>query len=114
MALDAAGAGHVAHRAAADRAGRDLLTVDRRDIGRGGEENAVARQYFPAVGEVDGGIRQALLGDVLPHVEFGPVGQGEDAEVFSRVLAAVEEAPEFRPLEFGIPMTVADPKGSVR
>ena len=39
----------------------------------------------------------------MPDVEFGPVGQREDADAFALVDAGVVDAPKFGPLVLGIP-----------
>ena len=104
--FDDAGAGHVADGAAADEAffeGFAVVVVDGEVVGVG-EEDAVAVDGEAFVGEVDGGDGDVFLEDVLPDVQFGPVAEGEDSEVFAVVAAAVVEVPEFWSLVFGVPL----------
>ena len=56
------------------------------------------------MGEVDGGEGDVFALDVHPDVHLGEVGEGEDAEVFAGVFAAVEEVPEFGALVLGVPL----------
>ena len=53
--------------------------------------------------EVDAGQLNAARTDVLPHVRFRPVGNGEHADVFARQLAAVVQVPQLRALAARIP-----------
>ena len=46
----------------------------------------------------------ALLGDVLPDVELGPVAQREHPDVLALVVAAVVEAPQLGPLVLRVPL----------
>ena len=57
------------------------------------------------MGEVDRRQCQLLAGDVLPDIEFGPVGDREDTHVLARMNACVVQIPELRTLGFGIPLT---------
>ena len=104
--FDDAGAGHVADGAASDEAffeGFSVVVVAGEVVGVG-EQDAVAVDGEAFVGEVDGRYRDVFLEDVLPDVQFGPVAEGEDSEVFAVVAAAVVEVPEFRSLVFGVPL----------
>ena len=60
-----------------------------------GVEHAVAGEGVAGVGEVDRGDLEGFLVDVFPDVEFGPVGEGEDADVLAGVDAGVVEVPQF-------------------
>ena len=52
---------------------------------------------------VDGGQLQFAGADVFPNIGFGPVGDGEDADVFAGHLAAVVQVPQLGALAAGIP-----------
>src|SRR5215210_7745166 len=67
-----AGAAHVADRAEAHRLLEDLLALEPLDERRRRVEHPVAAEDLAAVGEVERGELDALLGDVLPYVELGP------------------------------------------
>ena len=41
--------------------------------------------------------------DVLPHIQLGPVRQGEHADAFAAILARVVQRPELRTLILGVP-----------
>ncbi len=56
------------------------------------------------MGEVEAGQGDLFLADVLPDVHLCPVGDGEDAEVFAFMHAAVEDVPELGTLVFGVPL----------
>ena len=56
------------------------------------------------VGEVDGRDLDLFVGDVLPDVELGPVGEGEDPDVLAPAVAAVVEVPQFGALGLGVPL----------
>jgi hypothetical protein len=49
--------------------------------------------------------------DILPDVEFGPVGDGEDADRFALVLARIVEVPKFGPLVLRVPAVAGIAKG---
>ena len=49
--------------------------------------------------------------DVVPDVEFGPVGEREDADAFAGRDAAVVEVPEFGALVLGVPLAGAVAEG---
>src|SRR5437764_3666742 len=102
--LHRARARHVAHRAVADARLERLLPVDQLDEGAERVEHAVALEHLAIVGEVDRRDLELLLGDVLPHVELGPVREREHAHVLARLVAAVVERPELGPLGLGVPL----------
>ena len=56
------------------------------------------------MGEVDHRDLELLLGDVLPHIELGPVREREHPYVLARADAPVVEVPELRALGLGIPL----------
>ena len=67
-------------------------------------QHAVALEHLPAVGVVDGGHVDALVADVVPHVELGPVGQREDPDVLTLVVARVVEVPQLGALALRVPL----------
>src|SRR3954471_17598795 len=100
---DRAGAAHVADRAVADARVERLLALDELDEGRQRVEHPVAAEDPALVGEVDRRDIEALLRDVLPHVELGPVAQREDAHVLAAADAPVVDAPQLRALAARVP-----------
>src|SRR4051812_44011294 len=100
---DRAGAAHVADRAVADARAERLLALDELDEGRQRVEHPVAAKDLALVGEVDRRDLEALLRDVLPHVELGPIAQREDAHVLAAPDAPVVDAPELRALAARVP-----------
>ncbi len=59
------------------------------------------------MGEVDGRQRDALVGDVLPDVELGPVRQRKGADALALLDATVIERPQLGSLVLGIPLAEA-------
>ena len=57
-------------------------------------EHPVAAEDLALVGEVDRRHLELLGLDVLPHVELGPVGEREDADVLAPADAPVVEVPQ--------------------
>ena len=55
--------------------------------------------------EVERGQFDLFHLEVLPHVQLGPITDGEDAEIFVGFFTAVIQIPQFRPLVFGVPLT---------
>src|SRR5579862_1142550 len=106
-----AGAGHVADRAVANRGRERVLAVHELDVGAHRVEHPVAGEHLALVGEVDGGDLEALLRDVLPHVELGPVRKGEHTDVFPGADAAVIERPQLWALALGVPLAEIVAKG---
>ena len=74
------------------------------DEGRERVEHAVALEDLALVGEVDRRDLELLVGDVLPHVELGPVREREHAHVLAAADAAVVEGPQLGPLGLGVPL----------
>ena len=62
------------------------------------------------VGEVDEQHVQLLAGDVLPHVELGPIGDRKGADVLALADAPVVERPQLGPLVLGIPLAEVVPE----
>src|SRR4051794_14172775 len=100
---DRAGAAHVADRAVADARVERLLALDELDEGRQRVEHPVAAEHLALVGEVDRRDLEALLRDVLPHVELGPVAQREHAHVLAAADAPVVDAPQLGALAARVP-----------
>src|SRR4029079_14181591 len=96
-------AAHVADRAVAHGRGERLLILHQLDELADRVEHPVAREPLALVGHVD--VRQLeLLGrDVLPHVELGPVGDRERADVLAAAHARVVEVPELGALAARVP-----------
>src|SRR5947208_336097 len=87
-------------RRASARAQR-LLTVDQLHERTDRVEHAVAREDLALVGKVDRGNLELLLGDVLPDVELGPIGDGKHARMLAAADAPVVEVPDLRALALG-------------
>ena len=60
--------------------------------------------------EIDPRHLNLLAPDVFPHIAFGPVAEREDAHVFARVQARIEEIPDFRALVLRIPLAKIVPE----
>ena len=56
------------------------------------------------MGEIKGGEGDVFEENVLPNIHLGPVGNGEDSEMFPNVFETVEEIPEFRALVARVPL----------
>src|SRR5579871_4316185 len=105
--LDRRRAGHVPDGAVADAGDEGLLLAQALPWHRvrpERQQHPVAAEDLAAVGEIDGGELDLLAGDVLPDVELGPVGEREDAEVLSRSVAGVVEAPQLGALVARVPL----------
>src|SRR5690606_2002031 len=108
--LDGPRAGGVADGPEAHHALLDLLALPPGHPGRLGQPHAVALEDAAGVGEVDRRQLDALGGDVLPDVQLGPVGQGEDADVLALAVAAVVEVPQLGPLVLRVPLAELVPE----
>src|SRR5207248_675077 len=102
--LHGARARHVAHRAVPHARLERLLAFDQLDEWAERIEHAVALEHLALVGEVDRGDLELLLGDVLPHVELGPVREREHAHVLALLVAAVVERPQLWALRLRVPL----------
>ncbi len=69
-----------------------------------GDELVVADDHFAVVGKIHGNHGDFLEVDVLPDIQFGPVGQGEDADRLPLVDTGVVQVPQFGALVAGIPL----------
>ncbi len=76
-----------------------------------GDETVAADQHAPLFSEVERDDRNVFQVDVVPHVEFGPVGERKDADALTWIYACVIEVPQFGPLVFWIPLSGAVAKG---
>ena len=65
-----------------------------------------AGEDLTVLGEVQRDDGDVFRVEVEPDVEFGPVGEGEDADGLAFAEAGVVEAPELWPLVFGIPLAL--------
>src|SRR3954465_12694859 len=101
---DRARAAHVADGPVAHARRERLLAVDELAVGRQRVEHPVAPEHLALVGEVDRRDLEALLLDVLPDVELGPVRQREHADVLALADAPVVDAPQLRPLAPRVPL----------
>src|SRR3954449_4611981 len=101
---DGARAAHVADGPVAHALRERLLALDQLDVGRQRVEHPVAAEHLALVSEVDRRDLEALLLDVLPDVELGPVRQREDADVLALADATVVDAPQLRALAARIPL----------
>ncbi len=63
------------------------------------------------MGEIERDNVQVFPFDVMPDVEFGPVGKGEHTHVLAFMDSRIIKIPQFRPLVFGIPLTVPIAEG---
>ena len=95
----------VADRAIADHGLLDVFGRSRPDPCRFGEQDPVALQHPPAMGEVDRGQLELLGLDVAPHVELGPVTQRKHADVLTTPDARVVERPRLGALRPRLPLS---------
>src|SRR5690242_11521976 len=102
--LHRAGARHVAHCPVAHARLERLLAVDQLDEVAQRVEHPVALEHLTLVRVVDRRDLEVLLGDVLPHVELGPVRDREHAHVLPLLVAAVVQRPKLGALRLGIPL----------
>src|SRR4030095_12339734 len=93
-------------------AGRRAVTLTRCEEAVEDDDLAATDDHVPFAGVVERIDRDLLQIDVLPHVELGPVRERKDTDGCLRAEPGVVEAPELRPLVFGIPLPkfVADRK----
>ncbi|GGO98414.1 hypothetical protein GCM10011612_13260 [Actinomyces gaoshouyii] len=99
-----AGAGHVPDGAVAHGAPLGLLTRAGPGHRGDGEPHAVAAEDLALVGVVQARQGDVLALDVAPHVQLGPVGQGEDPHVLARGVPGVEQRPQLGALIARIPL----------
>ncbi len=70
------------------------------------DQRARALDHRALGGKIQRHDGDVLQMDVLPDVELGPVADGEDADRFTRVLAAVVEVPQLGALVLGVPLVL--------
>src|SRR6476659_1917719 len=104
VADDAAGTRHVTDRAEADVRRERLLVREALDEVGDRIQHPVALEDLALVREVDHRQLEILAGDVLPHVELGPVRDREDTDVLALADAGVVEVPELGPLGARVPL----------
>src|SRR5215472_2780243 len=84
-----------------------LFAGEQRDVLLHWNQRRTADHHWTGLGEVERNDRDVLQVDVLPDVEFRPVGERKNADAFAFVDPSVEQIPELRPLVFRVPL----PKG---
>ena len=67
------------------------------------DQRAIALHHGARRCEIKRHDGDILLQDIIPHIRFGPIGQGKHAETFAGLLARVVKAPGLRPLVLRIP-----------
>ena len=97
-------AAHVADGAEAHPLGERHLVVVALDHVGGRVQHPVALEHLALVRVVDRRQLELLAGDVLPHVELGPVRDREHAHLLALADLAVVEIPELRPLRARVPL----------
>src|SRR3970040_1175050 len=102
--FDRAGAAYVAHGAEAHRHLLHRLALSRRRERRDRDQQAAAPRDGAAMREVDRGHLEALAGDVLPHVELGPVADREHAHVLAGMDPRVVQVPKLPALVARVPL----------
>lgn len=70
------------------------------------DEGAISFDDGTRCCEIERDDRNVLEIDVLPDIEFGPIGEGEDADALAFVDLAVVDIPKFGALIFGIPAVI--------
>src|SRR4051812_28689027 len=105
--LDRAGQRIAAERAEAHAPYRRLFAVaERHALVVDHHQDAVTLDDGPLGGEVERHDVDALLLDVLPNIELGPVREREHADTLAAILARVVEPPQFRSLVLRIPLVL--------
>src|SRR5712692_3527994 len=102
--FDRAGAADVADGAKAHRHLLHRLAGARRRERSHGHEQAAAAHHRPPVREVEGGNLQALLPDVLPDVELGPIAYRKHPHVAAGMHTRVVQAPQLGTLVARVPL----------
>src|ERR1700722_10697113 len=87
---------HAPHCRLLARHERQAIVVDH-------DERARALNDGAKLGEIERHNRNVFRLHVFPNVEFGPVGEGEDAQRFAFANAGVEQSPEFGALVARVP-----------
>jgi len=104
QALYGGGTGSIADGAEAHIADGDFIFRVDADVFGDGEQLAAGGDHTIAgVGEINIGQFDLLAADVVPDVEFGPVGNRENAHIFAFADGAVVDVPKFGSLPFGVP-----------
>jgi hypothetical protein len=76
-----------------------------------GKKGLATDEHGAFFGEIERNDGDVFGVDVLPDVEFGPVGQRENAEAFAGVQPSIEDVPEFGALVAGIPLAAGIAEG---
>ena len=99
------GAGDVADGAKAHADLFDLfIGAGGRQFGNG-HQRPLTAHHGAGMGEINARQGEVFALDVLPHIQFCPVGNGEGADVFAFVHAGVIQIPQFGTLVFRVPLT---------
>src|SRR5262249_36576565 len=75
------------------------------------DQRAIALHDRARRREIKRDDRDVLKVDVLPHIEFGPIREREDADRLALVFARIVEPPEFGPLVLRIPTVIGGAEG---
>src|SRR5690606_31843504 len=65
---------------------------------------AISGNDVPFVGEINRRQINVLAADVIPHIQFRPVTDGEYAYIFSFMYPSIVDVPQLRSLALGIPL----------
>src|SRR5262245_41721551 len=60
--------------------------------------------HRPQLREIHRDNRNLLLVDIVPDIEFRPVGKRKNADAFTLINSTIVETPQFGPLILGIPL----------
>src|SRR5262249_46332515 len=82
---------------------RRLARLDRHALVVYHDPGAAASHHRALLGEIERNDRNVLTGDILPDVEFGPIGEWKHADRFAWADAGVEQVPQLRPLVARVP-----------
>ena len=105
--FDGAGQGIAAEGPEADGPNfRGFTGLERHALVIDHDQGAIALDDGTGRCEIERNDRNVLEIDVLPDIEFGPVGQGENTDALTLVDLAVVDVPELGPLVFGIPAVI--------
>ncbi len=102
--LDGGGARGVTDGAEPNGGFERLFALGHRHVPVDGHQHPVAAEHLALMGEVQRRQLDPAFGDEPPHVELGPIGQREHAQVLTSAVARVVEAPQFGTLALGIPL----------
>ena len=87
-----------------------LFAVHHGHVGRYRQQHPVALEHHSAVGVVQRRQHHLLIEDVLPDIEFRPVGQGKHPDVLALAVRWVVQVPQLGSLDGGIPLAELVPE----